>query len=113
MTRTRYTLDDLGAELPERALLAFLRRLPAESETAVELSPEAAGWTRSEMLLARLCEGIETLTWVEICKGSRKSKRPPRPKRIPRPGVSDDAQHIGREPIPISEFDKWFYGGEG
>ena len=112
MTRTRYTLDDLGAELPERALLAFLRRLPAESETAVELMPDAAGWTRSEMLLARLCEGVETLAWIEMCKVTKRSRRPPRPKRIPRPGVGDDTQRIGREPIPISGFNEWFYGGE-
>lgn len=112
MTRTRYTLDDLGAELPERALFAFLRRLPAESETAVELSPDG-GWSRTDMLLARLCEGVEMLTWIEVCKGMKRSKRPPRPKRIPRPGVSDDVHRIGRGPISVSEFDKWFYGGDG
>lgn len=111
MTRTRYTLDDLGGELPERALLAFVRRLPAESETVAELSP-MGGWTRTDMLLARICEGIETLAWIELCKGQRKSRRPPRPSRIERPGVSPDKKRIGREPIPISEFDDWYYGGE-
>lgn len=110
MTRTRYTLDDLGGELSERALLAFTRRLPAESETVAALSPDG-GWSRTDMLLARLCEGIELLIWVECNKGRKRSNMSPRPPRIPRPGVEPDRRRIGREPIPISDFDEW-YGGE-
>jgi len=111
MTRTRYTLDDLGGELPERALLAFVRRLPANSELVSELSPNG-GWSRTEMLLARICEGVETSAWIESCKGLRKSKWPPRPQRIERPGVKPDRRRIGRNPIPISAFDDWYRGGD-
>ena len=110
MTRTRYTLDDLGGELSERALLSFTRRLPAESETVAALSPDG-GWSRTDMLLARICEGIERLTWVEMSKGTRKSRRPPMPKPIERPGVKRRDKRIGSEPVPISDFDKW-YGGD-
>lgn len=112
MTRTRYTLEDLGGELPETALAAFVRHLPAESATMAALSPDC-GWSRTDMLLARICEGIEMLTWLEACKGQKRSKRPPKPKRIPRPGVKPDEKRIGRDPIPISDFEEWYYGGEG
>ena len=111
ITRTRYTLDDVGGELPERALLAFVRRLPMESETRAALSPDC-GWSRTEHLLARLCEGVEQLAWIESCKGLKKSKWPPRPKRIQRPGVEPDGKRVGRDPIPISDFDDWYYGGD-
>jgi len=111
MTRTRFTLDDLGGELSERALAAFLGNLPPESATVADASA-VGGWSRTDMLLARTCEAVENLLWVEMCKGVKKSKRPPKPKRIPRPGVEEsDGKRIGRDPIPISEFDSW-YGGE-
>lgn len=111
MTRTRYTLDDLCGELSERALLSFVRRLPADSETVAALSPDG-GWSRTDMLLARICEGIENLIWVTACKGAKRSRLPKLPKRIPRPGVKPDERRIGREPIPISEFDDWYFGGD-
>ena len=112
MTRTRFTLDDLGGELPEQALVAFAKHLPPESDTMATLAPDKCGWSRTDMLLARICEGIETLLWVTASKGVRKSKQPPKPKRIQRPGVEPDEKRIGRDPIPISDFDSWYEGGD-
>jgi len=111
MTRTRFTLDDLGGELGERALLAFVKHLPSESATARAAQPDMGGWSRTDMLLARTCEAVEQLLWVTVCRGVKKSKWPPRPQRIIRPGVTDDAKRIGKDPIPIEQFDEW-YGGE-
>jgi len=111
LTRTHYTLDDIGGELPERALLSFLRRLPAESETVSELS-QLGGWSRTEMLLARICEGIEVLAWLTANGGKPKSKQTERPKRIVRPGVEPDERRIGRGSISISDFMDWYFGGD-
>lgn len=112
MTRTRFTLDDLGGGLSARALLSFLGNLPPESATVASTLGDKAGWSRVEMLLARICEGIEELAWITACKGAKKSSWPRRPERIPRPGVEpDEGRRIGRDPIPISEFDAW-YGGD-
>jgi len=112
MTRTRFTLDDLGGGLSARALLAFLRHLPPESASCAEIDGADGGWSRSDMLLARTCEAVEALLWVTACKGARRSSWPKRPERIARPGVSpDEGRRIGRDPIPISEFDSW-YGGD-
>ena len=34
------------------------------------------------------------------------------PKPYPRPWISDrDERHIGRDPIPVADFDDWYYGG--
>lgn len=112
MTHTRFTFDDLGGELSARALLAFLGNLPPDSAYMAAKLGDRAGWSRTDMLLARICEGIEEQTWVIACKGEKKSKWPKRPERIPRPGVEPDGgRHIGKDPIPISEFDEW-YGGD-
>ena len=112
MTRTRFTLDDLGGGLSGRALASFLGNLPPESAAVAGMRPDRGGWSRTEMLLARICEGIEELAWITACRGVKRSKWPRRPERIPRPGVEPDkGRVIGKEPIPISEFDTW-YGGE-
>lgn len=111
MTRTRYTLDDLGGELSDRALLSFMRRLPAESETMRDLS-ERCGWSRTDMLLARICEGVEMTLWLVHNKGLSRSKQIPKPKRIMRPGVEPDDRKIGSAPISITEFMDWYFGGE-
>ena len=41
--------------------------------------------------------------------GGRTVKQVP---RYPRPWEKGDVQRIGRDPIPIEEFDSWYYGGE-
>ena len=113
MTRTRFTLDDFGGGLSTRALLALVDNLPPESATVAAIAPGKGGWSRTDMLLARICEGIEELAWITACKGLKKSSWPKRPERIPRPGVEPDGdRHIGKDPIPISEFDEWYGGGE-
>jgi len=112
MTRTRFTLDDLGGGLSARALLAFLEHLPPESASYAAIHGDMGGWSRTDMLLARICEAVESIAWMTACKGAKRSQRPPRPKRIVRPGVKDDGEkRIGREPIPISDFDEWYGGG--
>ena len=111
MTRTRFTLDDLGGGLSARALISFLGHLPPESASYASINPDAGGWSKTDMLLARICEAVESTAWMVACKGVKKSHWPQRPKRITRPGVADDDEkRIGRDPIPISDFDEW-YGG--
>lgn len=36
--------------------------------------------------------------------------KPSQPKRYPRPWAKDQ-ERIGRDPIPISKFNEWYYGG--
>lgn len=111
MRATALTLDDLGGRLSERALLSFASHLPMESALAAEFD-DMAGWSRTEQLLARLVEAVEILDWRYACVHSKKGRRPKRPRPIPRPGVGGDERRIGKDPIPISDFDDWYYGGE-
>lgn len=42
-----------------------------------------------------------------------KTKRRPRVEKYPRPWSKDEGiRRIGRDPIPVSQFDAWYYGGE-
>ena len=105
------TLEDLGTGLSERSLLSFLRNLPPESATLREMDPEMGGWSRADMLLAQLCDEIANLMWLTACRGAPRSKWPPRPEQIERPGVRNDGRrHLGRGAIPVKDFDKWWGG---
>ena len=114
MTRTRWTLADVGRDMPWSALAAFVEYLPPDSALSRSIGTDAT-WTRDQMLMAQICDYLAEANWMFVCKGIKKSKWPKRPKPIPRPGVSDEdkgAKHIGKDPIPVSEFEKWYYGGE-
>lgn len=112
MRLTRFTLDDLGGDLSEAALLSFSTHLPMEAALVAEVD-EMGGWSRTEHLLARLIEAVELLDWHFVCKGVKKSKWPSPPKPITRPGVKEsEGRRIGKEPIPIASFDEWYYGGD-
>ena len=111
MTRAHMTLADLGAGLPERTQLAFLRNLPPESATVREADPDSGGWSRAEMLLAQLCDSVANLVWITACKGAPRSKWPPAPDPIERPGVRNKSKRrLGRGAIPIEDFEKWWGG---
>ena len=113
MTKTRWTLADVGRGLPWSALSAFVAYLPPDSALARSRGVDAT-WTRDQMLLAQICDLLADANWMSVCKGMKRSKWPKRPKPIPRPGVKGkgNEKHIGSKPIPVSEFDKWYYGGD-
>lgn len=116
MTRTRYTLDDLGGALSERALLHFVHRLPPDSETWRETHPgreEESRWSDASMLpmlVARIADTVQDFEWAFA--QSRSKKRIERPRPIDRPGVGRDARRYGRDPIPIADFERWWSDGQ-
>lgn len=111
MTRTRYQLDDLGGALSESALLSFIKYLPPDSALKREMDADVTWLTgmRTDMLLASLCDQVAQLQYMYIRSHGGKARKP---KPIPRPGVSDGTQKLGKDPIPIQDFDRWYYGGD-
>ena len=109
MTKTRYLLHDIGRALPERALLSFVKHLPPESALRQEIDPDAVWLTERHeaMLLAAISDQLAALAYMF---SKAHGGKPKKPKPIPRPGVSDGSQHIGKDPIPIEDFDSWYYG---
>ena len=114
MTLAHMTLDDLGGALSWRALLHFVGGLGATSALVRELRPELdemAPWLDGSMvapLLADLIDCLNMQRWERVVAAS--GKRPRRPKRVTRPweGDSKGVRVIGRDPIPVSEFESWW-----
>lgn len=111
MTKTRYLMRDIGRALPASALLAFLRHLPPDSALRREIDPDVA-WLTDEKLALLLAHVSDQLAWLQYTLVKANGGRPKKPKPIPRPGVKDTTQVVGRDPIPIKDFDRWYYGGD-
>ena len=114
MTLADKTLDDLGGALSWRALLHFVTCLGPTSALVRELRPELnemAPWLDGSMvapLLADLIDCLNMQRWERAVAAS--GKKPRKPKRVTRPwdGGGKGERVIGRDPIPVSEFEAWW-----
>lgn len=117
MTRTHFTLDDLGCDLRPRALLNFLRYLPPQAESVKAQSDKAreiGEWSDIKLtpqLLASLVDAVNMIAWEIAQVNSKRNLRTKIPEPIHRPGVKDRHKHLGSEPIKVKDFDKWWNGG--
>lgn len=111
MTRTRFLMRDVGRALPAGALLSFVRYLPPDSALRQETDPDNEWLTgvHGDMLLAAIYDQLASFQYSFL---RSKGAKPRRPKPLPRPGVRDNVQKVGKDPIPIADFDKWYYGGD-
>lgn len=94
------------------ALIDFVRHLPPESAVYRAKYSDASRFASNlqrNAILADLYDEIAAFYYsfakVHGGKGNK-------PDPYPRPWVSGNAQKIGSEPIPIEEFNRWYYGGE-
>ena len=117
MTRTGLTLRDWErGDVDSRTLIRFVRGLGTDSALFRKANPEKAteaAWldgTAACALLAELIDAVRESACVLAYKGT--GKRPPRFEPMPRPWTKErKAQSYGKDPIPISDFEKWYYGG--
>lgn len=116
-----FTLDDLGARLSCRALISFIKYLPATSATCKKLNPdkeEQIQWQETNLLpqlLATACDHLAYIGYVLSTSNSKHPKQIQKPEPIDRPGINKhEKKKYGSDAIPISEWDAWWNskGGE-
>ena len=117
ITRAGMSLDDVPARLSWRALGVFVRHLDASSAYVREVAPDTAPWIGTDLLAtmtADLIDALRILDWHFCQANTPKGKPKPRkPKPYPRPWKTDDSTvKVGRDPIPIKDFDTWWNGGD-
>ena len=113
LTLTSFSIGDIGTALPWHRFQNFVRHLPAGSALYRELEPDQALWSdglRTADVLADIFDLLQSFkgTYVNANSKNRKSRNL---KPYPRPWLKPKTRHIGKDPIPISEFDKWWKGG--
>lgn len=60
-------------------------------------------WSTEAQLLAEIADALNMANWQ---RAGRRSA--PRPKRIPRPWEKPKSTTVGKDAIPISQFDDWW-----
>lgn len=112
LTLTSYSLFDIGAALPWSRFLSFVRHLPMGSALMRELEPEQALWSdgvRTADVLADIFDLLQSFKGTYVNAHSKRRIRKMEP--YPRPWLKKQTKHFGKDPIPISEFDRWWEGG--
>lgn len=104
-------MDDIGSGLPWGSLPSFLENIGLDSALALETHPQEASWAstlRTNVILADIYDAIAQLNANLVAIGS--GKRAEKAKPYPRPFKRKDKnrKHIGGEPMPANELEKWF-----
>lgn len=105
MTRTVYTLDDVGGALSWRSLMAFIKYLGTDSALARDLG-KSTGWEtplKTNAILADLFDLLQANTAVLRHVAGDKRRRKIKP--YPRPGADkDNKRKLGKDPVPVEEL---------
>ena len=112
LTRTGYTLDDVGGRLPWSALSSFIRNLDTDSALARDMG-KATGWESTLKTNAILADIYDLLQVIhrDICAlGGAKTKKY---KPYPRPGADKDKKRIGKGALPYNQLREWIKERQG
>lgn len=88
----------------------FSRNLPQTSATWRAQHKDEA-WFISPLQIAEMLADLNdaVIAFAYVFAKNAKGQKPP---TYPRPWAKNDGDSIGSDPIPISEFNDWYYGGE-
>ena len=89
----------------------FANNLPQTSATYRALYGETAAFGTNIKQSAILADIYDAITAFAYTYAKVHDGKGNRPKPYPRPGA-DKGERIGKDPIPIKDFNKWYYGGE-
>ena len=108
MTRTNYTLNDVGGVLTWDSLLSFVSNLGTDSALARDLGKQT-GWEtalKTNAILADIYDVLQVINanLVSYMSGGKKKLRI---KPYPRPGGDKDTKRIGKGALPITELREW------
>ena len=103
------TFGQAAASFGWGELVNFSNHLPPGSATLRALRPDEArfaGDLQRNAILADVFDALGALIFMFSKKGSK------RPSPYPRPWSDRGAQKIGSNPIPVTDFDSWYNGGD-
>ena len=102
LTRTNYTLDDVGGRLSWSALSSFVRNLGTDSALARDLG-KSTGWETiltTNTILADIYDVLQAINVNLVSLGGGKKKKI---KPYPRPGKDNDKKRKLGTPMPTVE----------
>lgn len=95
-------------------LINFSRHLPDDSATHRATNKDMARFAsplQESALLADIYDAIASFAHMFAKANGGRGKRP-EPYKRPWSIADDNEKHFGSDPIPISDFYDWYYGGD-
>lgn len=108
ITRTAYTLDDVGGRLSWSALSSFIKNLDTGSALARDLD-KTTGWEntlQANIILADIYDLLQVTNSLLVAIATQGKKR----KKItpyPRPGKDRNTRKLGKGAMPLNALSKW------
>ena len=113
LTRTHYSLDDVGGALSWSSLNSFIKNLDSDSAFAREVN-KTMGWettVKTNDLLANIFDMLQVIHADLVSWGTR-GKKKAKVKPYPRPGKEEDKnmRKYGKGALPVDELEAWITG---
>lgn len=111
LTKTGYSLDDVGGALSWSSLDTFLHQIGLDSALMREINPEWAAWAgniKTNFILADIYDMLAHINANLVAMGTRKPAK--RIKPYPRPKTKknpENERHFGRDALPVSQLHEW------
>lgn len=103
LTRTSYSLDDVGGALSWGSLHSFITNLGTDSALAKDLG-KSTGWEDTLTTNQILADIYDILQVIAILLSRKRKRITP----YPRPGADKNNRTIGKGAMPFNELREWF-----
>ena len=111
LTQTGYTFDDIGRTLSWGAFESFLSHVRPDSAIISEENPDVGIWAsalKTNAILADIFDVLSLINTNLMAIGSGKRGKMPKPYPRLTDRTPDNERHIGSDPLPVDELQKWF-----
>ena len=107
LTQTGFELNDVGSVLSWNALNSFIKRLGADSNTAMEIEPELSMWSTTSKTNAILADIYDVLSAINSnLKAIGSGKAAKKPEKYPRPN-KNKKEKLFTSSMPMNEMREW------
>lgn len=106
------TFEDAARFFGWGELFNFSKHLPETSAVFRARNKDAADYLSRLNQSAMIADLIDSVSALCYMYAKAHNGRPRKPKPYRRPWLKNTSKSIGSDPIPISEFNKWYYGGD-
>lgn len=111
LTKTHYTIDDVGSSLKWGSLQSFIMNLDTNSALMRSMSPEVTEWDtrlKTNAILADIFDLLSAINTNLIAIGSGKRQKQPKPYPRPFNKQPDNVRKIGKEAVTHDELVAFF-----
>lgn len=103
LTRTDYSLEDVGGTLSWGSLRSFIKNIGTDSALAKELG-KSTGWEDTLTTNQILADIFDILQVIAILISRKRKRITP----YPRPGADKNNRKIGKDALPFNDLREWF-----